>query len=87
MCPVSLFKLSENDPYNLFTSIHLWKARASVVRTPGACCANLNNGISDHVQALAGKVIGVGEWTLGGCLQKVHKDIITCWNFRGEVYC
>jgi len=60
----------------------LWSMaqRASLPDKIEAC---IIKGISYHVQALAGKVAGMGEWTFEGCLQKVHKDIITCWNFRG----
>jgi len=62
----------------------LWSMaqRASLPDKIEACVIK---GISYHLQALSGKVFDVGELTFGGCLQKVHKDIITCWNFRGEV--
>jgi len=62
----------------------LW-AMAQRAGLPGKIEACIIVGINYHVHALAGKVLGVREWTLGACLQKVHKDIITCWNFRGEV--
>ena len=29
---------------------------------------------------------GFGQWILLDCLEKIHKDIITCWNFKGEVF-
>jgi hypothetical protein len=62
----------------------LWSIaqRASLPDKIEAC---INKGISYYVQALAGKVFDVGEWTIGACLLKVHKDVITFWNFRGEV--
>lgn len=28
---------------------------------------------------------GSGQLLLRDCLEKVHRDIITCWNFKGEV--
>jgi hypothetical protein len=68
----------------IHTPIHLWKARGSAVCTPDVGCARLNKSISDHLQALTGKVVGAGEWSLGTCLENVHKDIITCWGFKGE---
>ncbi len=48
-------------------------------------CARLNNSISDYRRALMGSVPGLGQLLLRHCLEKVHKDIITCWNFKGEV--
>ena len=47
--------------------------------------AHLNNTISDSRWALTGIVPGLGQSLLRDCLGKVHKDIITCWNFKGEV--
>jgi len=28
---------------------------------------------------------GVGQLSLQRCLRKIHNDIMTCWNFKGEV--
>ena len=42
----------------------------------------LYNRFSDY--SLPGAVPGT-EPLLCDCLEKVHKDIITCWNFKGEV--
>ena len=43
------------------------------------------NGISDYRRSLTGSVPGFGQILLRTCLAEVHKDIIKCWNFKGEV--
>jgi len=52
----------------------LW-ARASVPIKIKAC---ITKGISYYTHALACSLPVVGRWILRDCLQKVHKDIITC---------
>lgn len=53
--------------------------------TPNISCTRLDNSISDYLQVLAGSIPGCGGLILRNCLEKIHKDIITCWNFKGEV--
>ncbi len=55
---------------------------ASVVCTPGVRLRVLINSISDYRRAITGSA---GQLLLRDCLGKVHEDIITCWNFKGEV--
>jgi len=62
----------------------LW-AMAQRKNLPSKIEASITKGISYHLQALTGRVIGAREWTLRTCLEKVHRDIITCWGFKGEV--
>ncbi|KAH9076954.1 hypothetical protein EDB83DRAFT_2671669 [Lactarius deliciosus] len=45
----------------------------------------LTKGTSYYRQALMGSMPGLGQLLLRNCLENVHKDIITCWNFKGEV--
>jgi glycerol-3-phosphate responsive antiterminator len=33
----------------------------------------------------AGSIPGLGPMLLRECLKKIHRDIITCWNFRDEM--
>ncbi|KAF8267805.1 hypothetical protein EI94DRAFT_1579910, partial [Lactarius quietus] len=66
----------------------LWSMaqRASLLIKIDACitvgCARLNNRFSDHIQAAVSSIFGQSR--LRDCLEKVHKDIITCWNFKDE---
>ncbi|KAF8257547.1 hypothetical protein EI94DRAFT_1757749 [Lactarius quietus] len=48
-----------------------------------ACIAK---GVSQYIQGLqvASSLPFFGQWILRDCLEKVHKDIITCWNFKDE---
>ncbi|PPQ80109.1 hypothetical protein CVT25_001477 [Psilocybe cyanescens] len=43
------------------------------------------NSVLDYRRVLTGTVPGFGQMLLRSCLIEVHKDIITCWNFKGEV--
>jgi hypothetical protein len=43
------------------------------------------NDIVDYNRVLSGSVPGLGQMLLRICLVEVHKDIIKCWNFKGEV--
>ncbi|KAH9045199.1 hypothetical protein EDB85DRAFT_2270248 [Lactarius pseudohatsudake] len=45
----------------------------------------LTKGTSYYRRALMGSMPGLGQLLLRNCLEKVHKDLITCWNFKGEV--
>ncbi|KAI9447824.1 hypothetical protein H4582DRAFT_2068411 [Lactarius indigo] len=45
----------------------------------------LTKGTSYYRRVLMGSVPGLGQLLLRHCLEKVHKDIVTCWNFKGEV--
>ncbi|KAH8988588.1 hypothetical protein EDB92DRAFT_1871368 [Lactarius akahatsu] len=36
-------------------------------------------------RALMDSVPGLGQLFLRNCLEKVHNNIVTCWNFKGEV--
>ncbi|KAI9445973.1 hypothetical protein H4582DRAFT_519233 [Lactarius indigo] len=42
-------------------------------------------GMSHYNHSLLGGVPGSERLLLRDCLEKVHRDIITCWNFKGEV--
>ncbi|KAH9062165.1 hypothetical protein EDB87DRAFT_1682171 [Lactarius vividus] len=44
-----------------------------------------SKGTSYYRRALMGSVPGLGPLSLRNCLEKVHKNIVTCWNFKGEV--
>ncbi len=46
------------------------------------CLYALFNHVSGYTRSLAGGVPVVGQWLLRDCLMQVHKDIVTCWNFR-----
>ena len=50
----------------------------------GVCLHALvySKSISDYARGLAGDV---GRKLLRDCLMQIHKDVITCWNFEGEV--
>ncbi|KAF5347114.1 hypothetical protein D9756_010934 [Leucocoprinus leucothites] len=41
--------------------------------------------ILDYRRVLTGTMPGFGQILLRRCLVEVHKDIIKCWNFKGEV--
>jgi hypothetical protein len=56
--------------------------RASLPLKIEAC---VTKGISHYQRALVyGSTPGVSPLLLRRCLLKVHRDIITCWNFKGE---
>jgi hypothetical protein len=75
--------------FEVITSIHansLWKARAWVVCTSGVFVSlDPFNGVLDYRRVLTGSVPGFGQMLLRTCLVEVHKDIVRCWNFKGEV--
>ncbi|KAH9045187.1 hypothetical protein EDB85DRAFT_2270240 [Lactarius pseudohatsudake] len=45
----------------------------------------LTKGTSYYRRALMDSVPGLGHLLLRNCLEKVHNNIVTCWNFKGEV--
>ncbi|KAH9049027.1 hypothetical protein EDB84DRAFT_1574419 [Lactarius hengduanensis] len=45
----------------------------------------LTKGTSYYRRALMDSVPGLGQLLLRNCLEKVHNNIVTCWNFKGEV--
>ncbi|KAH9045191.1 hypothetical protein EDB85DRAFT_2270244 [Lactarius pseudohatsudake] len=45
----------------------------------------LTKGTSYYRRALMGSVPGLEQLFLRNCLEKVHSNIVTCWNFKGEV--
>jgi hypothetical protein len=47
--------------------------------------ACVTKGISHYRQAVMGTVPGSAQLFLRHCLEKGHKNIITCWNFKGEI--
>jgi len=46
--------------------------------------ASITKGIRYYMQATAGSLPFFGQLILRDCLQKAHKDIISCWNFKDE---
>jgi len=56
--------------------------RASLPVKIEAC---VTKGMSYYSRVLTGGVPGFGQILLRTCLAEVHKDIIKCWNFKGEV--
>jgi len=44
-----------------------------------------SKGVSYYRLALTGGAPELGQLLLRDCLGKVHKDIISCWDFKGEV--
>ncbi|KAF5346881.1 hypothetical protein D9756_010595 [Leucocoprinus leucothites] len=56
--------------------------RASLPVKIEAC---ITKGMSYYKRVLTGTVPGFGQTLLRSCLMEVHKDIIKCWNFKGEV--
>jgi hypothetical protein len=56
--------------------------RASLPVKIEAC---VSKGMSYYRRVLSGSVPGFGQMLLRTCLVEVHKDIIKCWNFKGEV--
>ncbi|KAI9463259.1 hypothetical protein BJY52DRAFT_74397 [Lactarius psammicola] len=58
--------------------------RASLPVKIDAC---VTKGISYYRRALtaSGGTLELGQLLLRDCLRKVHEDIITCWNFKGEI--
>ncbi|KAF8960038.1 hypothetical protein BDZ97DRAFT_1357110 [Flammula alnicola] len=56
--------------------------RASLPVKIEAC---VSKGMSYYRRVLTGSVPGFGQMLLRTCLVEVHKDIIKCWNFKGEV--
>jgi len=59
----------------------LWSMaqRASLLIKIDAC---ITKGNTYHIQAAVSSIFGQSR--LRDCLEKVHKDIITCWNFKDE---
>ncbi|KAH8998267.1 hypothetical protein EDB86DRAFT_825885 [Lactarius hatsudake] len=47
--------------------------------------ACVTKGMSSYNHFLSGGVPGSERLLLRDCLEKVHRDIVTCWNFKGEV--
>ncbi|KAI9445970.1 hypothetical protein H4582DRAFT_2052101 [Lactarius indigo] len=47
--------------------------------------ACVTKGMSHYNHSLPGGMPGSERLLLRDCLEKVHRDIITCWNFKGEV--
>ncbi|KAH9076960.1 hypothetical protein EDB83DRAFT_2671671 [Lactarius deliciosus] len=45
----------------------------------------ITKGTSYYRRALMGSVPGLGQLLLRNCLEKIHNNIVTCWNFKGEV--
>ncbi|KAH9015511.1 hypothetical protein EDB85DRAFT_810210 [Lactarius pseudohatsudake] len=56
--------------------------RASPSVKMEACVAK---GMSSYNHLLSGGMPGSERLLLRDCLEKVHRDIVTCWNFKGEV--
>jgi len=56
--------------------------RASLPVKIEAC---ITKGMSYYRSVLSGSVPGFGQMLLRTCLMQVHRDIIKCWNFKGEV--
>ncbi|KAF5345221.1 hypothetical protein D9756_011491 [Leucocoprinus leucothites] len=56
--------------------------RASLPVKIEAC---ITKGMSYYRRVLTGTMPGFGQILLRRCLVEVHKDIIKCWNFKGEV--
>ncbi len=44
-----------------------------------------DNGIPNYKHALPGSMPGSRRLSLRECLEKVRRDIVTCWNFEGDV--
>ncbi|KAH9032021.1 hypothetical protein EDB85DRAFT_2114962 [Lactarius pseudohatsudake] len=47
--------------------------------------ACVTKGMSSYNHFLSGGMPGSERLLLRDCLEKVHRDIVTCWNFKGEV--
>ncbi|KAH9002320.1 hypothetical protein EDB86DRAFT_3241886 [Lactarius hatsudake] len=45
----------------------------------------ITKGTGYYRRALMGSVPGLGQLLLRNCLEKIHNNIVTCWNFKGEV--
>ncbi|KAH9070973.1 hypothetical protein EDB83DRAFT_304404 [Lactarius deliciosus] len=44
-----------------------------------------SKGMNSYNRFLPGGMPGSERLLLRDCLEKVHRDIVTCWNFKGEV--
>ncbi|KAF8261928.1 hypothetical protein EI94DRAFT_746776 [Lactarius quietus] len=64
----------------------LWSMaqRASLPVKINTC---ITKGIRYYMQSVASSLPFFGQWILRDCLDKVHNDIVACWNFKdnGEV--
>jgi len=58
----------------------MW-AIAQRANLPVKIDACVTNGMSGYTRSLSGG----GRKLLRDCLEQIHKDVITCWNFRGEI--
>ncbi|KAH9066175.1 hypothetical protein EDB87DRAFT_1732214 [Lactarius vividus] len=47
--------------------------------------ACVTKGMISYNRTVPGGIPGSGRLLLSDCLEKVHRDIVTCWNFKGEV--